>query len=456
MIASILSAALVAAIPFRGVVEGFYGRPWGTEGRLSMIEFMGERDLNTFVYGPKDDPYHHARWREPYPAEQMADFSKVLAAAKRNRVDFYWAIHLGGSMAKEGEKNAADWKSLFAKLEFMYAGGFRAFAIFFDDFGDSDAKFHAEVCNRVIAEFLRKKGDCAPLLVCPHDYWTIGKPYQKTIGELLDPSANIMWTGRGICCDISAKDISEMTAVFRRKPFVWWNWPVNDYCRKKVLLGRLYGLAPADYAGIVINPMENCEANKISVHSFAEWAKDPEKFDSVRTWNESFAKLYSDPEVARAMRVFAEHNADPDKNSHNFRREESASAKGVTDPNRLKSLFTEVAEACDVLLAKLPKANPRLYWELEGWIRDERLLMSEGLAALELGRTSDAKVRAQLIDEIAVLRGRRAVNGDRHIVKFAAATFKDDRRNQVRSEASTSVLSPLVQDLVMKELEKEN
>ena len=28
-------------VPLRGVVEGFYGRPWGTEGRLDLMDFMG-------------------------------------------------------------------------------------------------------------------------------------------------------------------------------------------------------------------------------------------------------------------------------------------------------------------------------------------------------------------------------------------------------------------------------
>lgn len=37
------------AIPFRGVVEGYYGRPWGTEGRLSLLNFMGKLKMNVFI-----------------------------------------------------------------------------------------------------------------------------------------------------------------------------------------------------------------------------------------------------------------------------------------------------------------------------------------------------------------------------------------------------------------------
>ena len=59
---------------FYGVVEGFYGRPWGTEGRKSMIEFLGENGLDLYVYGPKDDPYHTEKWAEPYPEKERKDF----------------------------------------------------------------------------------------------------------------------------------------------------------------------------------------------------------------------------------------------------------------------------------------------------------------------------------------------------------------------------------------------
>ena len=40
----------------RGVVEGFYGAPWSHEVRLSLIDFYGRNKLNTYIYGPQDDP----------------------------------------------------------------------------------------------------------------------------------------------------------------------------------------------------------------------------------------------------------------------------------------------------------------------------------------------------------------------------------------------------------------
>ncbi|MBQ9836356.1 MAG: beta-N-acetylglucosaminidase domain-containing protein [Akkermansia sp.] len=46
-------------LPYRGVVEGYYGIPWSTKARLAQLDFYGRNKLNTYIYAPKDDPYHH-------------------------------------------------------------------------------------------------------------------------------------------------------------------------------------------------------------------------------------------------------------------------------------------------------------------------------------------------------------------------------------------------------------
>jgi hyaluronoglucosaminidase len=60
------------ALRHRGAIEGFYGSPWTQQERLDQLDFYGRFKLNTYVYAPKDDPYHRDRWREPYPADLVA------------------------------------------------------------------------------------------------------------------------------------------------------------------------------------------------------------------------------------------------------------------------------------------------------------------------------------------------------------------------------------------------
>ncbi len=461
LLAGAAAATPADAIPLRGVVEGFYGRPWGTEGRLSILRFMGESDLNVFIYGPKDDPYHHVKWREPYPEDQMRDFRRILETARANKVAFYWAIHLGDRFQNG---RAEDYAALFNKLGLMYEAGFRAFSVFFDDFGGKDAAAHAEICNRVVTEFLEKRGDCAPLIMCPHVYWGWDHAYQKTLGEQLDARVHILWTGRGIMSDISAEDVAKITQNLKRAPFVWWNWPVNDYCRSSLLLGRTYGLEKCPLAGIVSNPMENCEASKIALYGFAKWCADPDGFDSRACWEESFAKLYNDPVVAHAMRVFAEHNSDIGPNGR-YSREESVScaalcaqAKDELDRNgqltaateaALRELFKGVHLAANTLKVKLPKERYDLGWEIEGWLDDEMHLIEQGTVALDLLKSAaQPETRTPNLELLKRIRAAQVRDAAAHRAKFAAATFAADR-NHVRSpKASPTVLRPLVERML--------
>lgn len=464
-VAILLSSALSAApIPFRGVVEGYYGRPWGKDGRITLLNYMGKLKMNTFIYGPKDDPYHHGKWRELYPEDQIADFKEVLAVAKQNRVVFYWAIHLGGTFRRGDE---GEYVRMFAKFDQLYAAGVRGFAVFFDDFGGADAAFHAEICNRIQKEYLDKKGPIAPLIVCPHVYWGSGHVYQKTLGAELDKRINIMWTGGGICSDIRAADVEKITRDFQRPPFIWWNWPVNDYCRSKLLLGRTYGLEPCELAGFVSNPMENCEANKLALYGIAKWCLDPENFKSEETWEKSFAKIYKQKEVAKAMRIFAEHNSDQGPNGHGYRKEESVGAAPLCAKAReelkargeltseteasLKALFTEIGKASVTLLKMLP-LDQGLGWEIEGWLRAEQHQMAMGLKTLELYRAKTTKERKKLLADLKKIRAAAEKAIEAHKTKFAAATFSGDKNHINAPVASNRELKPLIEGMLEKKL----
>lgn len=76
-------------LPFRGVVEGFYGTPWSHEVRKSLIQFYGKFKMNTYLYGPKDDPYHSSpNWRLPYPEKEAERIRDLVVTSHASRVDF--------------------------------------------------------------------------------------------------------------------------------------------------------------------------------------------------------------------------------------------------------------------------------------------------------------------------------------------------------------------------------
>ena len=147
----------------RGTIEGFYGNPWTHEDRLSQIEFYGDYKMNTYIYAPKDDPYHREQWREPYPQSEMDRMQELIDTANESKVDFVFALSPGIDIQFGGEAGEADYQALVNKCQSLYDMGVRSFAIFFDDISNKDGVAQASLLNRFNEEFVQEKGDVKPL-----------------------------------------------------------------------------------------------------------------------------------------------------------------------------------------------------------------------------------------------------------------------------------------------------
>ena len=156
----------------RGTIEGFYGNPWTHEDRLSQIEFYGDYKMNTYIYAPKDDPYHREQWREPYPQSEMDRMQELIDTANENKVDFVFAISPGIDINFDGDNGEADFQALINKCQSLYDMGVRSFAILFDDISNKDGVKQAELLNRFNKEFVKAKGDVKPLITVPTEYDT--------------------------------------------------------------------------------------------------------------------------------------------------------------------------------------------------------------------------------------------------------------------------------------------
>ncbi len=429
-------------VPFRGSVEGFYGRVWTHEARLSQIRFYGKYKMNAYIYGPKDDPYHKNRWRDPYPADEAKKLKELAEFGRENHVDFIWAIHLGASFNQNDKE--AEYRRMEAKFESLYKIGVRAFAIFFDDFGGADANFHAEACNRAAA-WLKKKGDCAPLVLCPNQYnraWSKGN-YLDVLGAKLDPSVNVMWTGNSVCCDITSEGMDWINGRIKRKAYIWWNWPVVDYCSTALLLGRTYGLAKENkgkYSGFVSNPMDKPEASKIALFGVGDYCWNIGAFDSVASWKAGIRHLF--PKYADAMQTLADHSSDQGKNVHGYRREESAKFKPVVDKaaeeyasgkisagtaKKLSAEFEKMRRASKTLVECVPEDNPELWLEIEYWARTLGETGKFGDAVVKFVTAPDAKNRLKCAGTAAKYYAsrERTMNGQREHAKKIGAPHQN-------------------------------
>lgn len=308
----------------RGTVEGFYGTPWSHADRISQLRFYGQFKMNTYIYGPKDDPFHSANWREPYPAKEASQIKELTAEAACNKVDFVWAIHPGQDI----QWNATDSNNVITKFEQMYDLGVRAFAVFFDDISGegTNAAKQAGLMNFIQKEFIEKKSDIRPLIMCPTEYnrsWA-RTDYLDVLGQQLDRAVQVMWTGNRVVDDITLEGLEWVNKRIQRPAYVWWNFPVNDYCRDHLLMGPSYGLdtqASNAMSGFVSNPMEHAEASKVALFGVAMYSWNIHSYDPQFVWEKACEYLM--PKAAIAFKTFCENNSDPRPNGHLYRRKES-------------------------------------------------------------------------------------------------------------------------------------
>lgn len=391
----------------RGTVEGFYGTPWSFEHRIRQIDFYGKNKLNTYIYGPKDDPYHSSpNWRKPYPENEANQLVKLIDHAKLNHVDFVWAIHPG----KDIKWNNEDRTALLHKFELMYDLGVRAYAVFFDDISGegTNPKQQAELLNFLHTEFIQKKKNVKPLIMCPTEYnkgWS--KPeggYLETLGKELHPSIRIMWTGNTVVADIDKETMTWINKNIQREAFIWWNFPVSDYVRNHMLLGPAYGNGKdiaQDVSGFVSNPMEHAEASKIAIYGVADYTWNMSEYQPEKNWLNALKVVM--PESYKALEIFARHNSDLGPNGHRYRREESVSFAPIAEAF-LKDLeanqnienfetvqheFQAMVEASYILLNSTD--NPVLLDEIRHWVKQFKLLGQSGISMLHMYKALQVK-----------------------------------------------------------------
>jgi beta-N-acetylglucosaminidase-like protein len=296
------------AFAVRGIIEGFYGRPWSHRERLDLLAFCARYKLNTFVWAPKHDAYHRECWRELYPAAELDRLGELVRAAKRHHVELAWAVAPGLSMDFNDE---AELVALFGKAEQLLGIGVRSFQLLWDDIPDhllaEDAGgLHARVTNQ-FAAWLRDRPGTSPLVVCPLDYYGAGRTaYRDRFGQLLDKDVVVYWTGPEVVSpSISRADAEEARAAFGHELLLWDNYPVNDFEPSRLFLGPLVGRNPGlPVTGLIANGMSQAGPSKLGFATAADYGWNPTAYDPER----SFAAALREVGGARAdaLRVFAE------------------------------------------------------------------------------------------------------------------------------------------------------
>ena len=302
----------------RGVVEGFYGKPWSHEQKLKGIEFFADCNMNTYFLAPKDDPLQRFNWRSPFTSEYLDQTSELINRGKIHGIDFVLCVSPGLSVEYSNE---ADVDSVVTRFKQLTELGAKHFGMLWDDIAwemqhDSDnaryastAAAHADFTNRVW-EKLQAHKEGAQLTVCPMHYSGRGnEPYIVDLGRELKSQINVMWTGRSICSeylDIADAVIFERNAL--RPALYWDNFPVNDGGMQVNLSigpvrGREKGLHRYS-AGLLSNPMLQFEASQIPISTIGEYLWNTENYNPDEAWERALTTLVPHEEDRSALRRF--------------------------------------------------------------------------------------------------------------------------------------------------------
>ncbi|MEU3459948.1 beta-N-acetylglucosaminidase domain-containing protein [Streptomyces sp. NPDC006733] len=313
----------------RGTAESFYGVPWTRDQRLSQLDFMGRTKQNRLLYAPGDDPYRQAaRWREPYPAAQRAEFRALAERAAANHVTLAWAVAPGQGFCFS---SAADLAALTRKVDAMWALGFRAVQLQFQDvsytewhcgadareFGrgpEAAARAQARVAN-ALADHLRQRQGSTDLSLMPTEYYQDGPTaYRTALAGALRPGITVAWTGIGVVPErITGAQLAATTAAFRHPLLTVDNYPVNDYAPTRLFLGPYTGREPAVAgvsAGVVAAAMQQPAASRIALFTTADYAWNPRGYDVRASWRAAVDDLAGpDPAAREALHAFAGQDA---------------------------------------------------------------------------------------------------------------------------------------------------
>lgn len=287
-------------------VRGIKGLWWREEQYQEMMTWLPRQKLNFFMFCYSMYPETFSEWRRPFSAQQLSAMKRVVDYCTPRYVKVCLSINPSitakPTLVYSSER---DLDTLVAKLKSAYDIGIRSFALCLDDialelqneedkaafknFGEAQAHFvNALLCR------LESVDPTIELIFCPTTYTTASvsgpaaEEYIRTIGERLPSRVKVFWTGPVVCSpSITDLDADKFGGWIRRNPFIWDNYPVNDYCPNRLYLGAVKNRSPKLHehvSGWISNPMMQSEASKIPLATIADYLWNPEAYDPGRSF----------------------------------------------------------------------------------------------------------------------------------------------------------------------------
>jgi hyaluronoglucosaminidase len=316
----------------RGIVEGFFGPLWSMAHRRRLFEFGAARGMNTYLYAPKDDPYHRKLWRRPYPNAEWRALLRLVRAAQKQRIDFVYGFHPGEGLYF-GDDRAV--RILLGKAQRFYDAGVRTFAVLFDDipsrlsdrrdrraFKNSLARAEGSWLEKIIATQPAGWRD-VEWWICPSYYSedkllerVFGKfepDFLETLAAYLPAAVACFWTGPQVVPKkITLSDMRRIAKRIRRPLLLWDNYPVNDLSmRDELHIGPLTGRdprLPECVYGYLNNPLLQEKLSFLPLATCFDYAAAPRAYKAELSWTRAIKEQFGAKALPhwRAIRRFAE------------------------------------------------------------------------------------------------------------------------------------------------------
>ncbi|ROQ19733.1 beta-N-acetylglucosaminidase [Marinimicrobium koreense] len=274
-------SADVHSTPPLGIIEGFFGRTWSWAARTDMVHFLARQGYNFYLYAPKADPHLRRHWQTPWPEDEWRALCALRDTCRAQGIRFGVGL---SPLELYREPRPQSRKALTRKLQALNRLEPDLMGLLFDDMrGDLPELAERQVS---LAHVAAEASSAEHLILCPTYYsfdpvlekvfGTRPAGYWEHLGQNLDPSIDLFWTGQEVCSRTYPDDhLTQVSQYLQRRPFLWDNYPVNDSASLSPYLrldaypashARLSG----QVAGHAVNPMNQAYLSQIPLHSLPE------------------------------------------------------------------------------------------------------------------------------------------------------------------------------------------
>ncbi len=297
--------------------------------------------MNTYLYAPKDDPYHRNRWWEPYPEAEWKALLDLIHLAQRHGIDFVYGFHPGKELLFS---TPAPIHELLAKAGRFYEAGVRTFAVLFDDIPShlqhaEDQREFGGSLARAESEWLGKILEQQPASWTKLEWWICPSCYTddpllarvfgafeplflEKLAKHLPQTVACLWTGPSIVSKrITLSHVQKAAKRLAHRLILWDNYPVNDLSMStemhlSPLIGRNARLPESVY-GYLNNPLLQESLSFIPLATCFDYAANPASYDPEASWRQVIGELFGEEALGhwRSIREFCERiNKLKDKN----------------------------------------------------------------------------------------------------------------------------------------------